>query len=565
MLLLFVSLSPALAFAQAETGQMVVKAIDPQGAVISGATVKVRSVERGTEVTSTTNDEGVATITNLQPGLYEVTVEGGGFAPFTQRAQVTVGARLSVDAMLSAQAQSAVVNVVAGEGGVEVNTQTQELSNVVSSTQIRELPTLTRNPYNLVGLSGNVSEGDPQNLTMRGAGFNINGQRSASTNILLDGGENVDTFTATVGQSVPLDSVQEFRVITSNFSAEYGRATGGIVNVTTRAGSNDFHGTLFEFNRVSALASNDFDNNARGFEKDVFTRNQFGYSVGGRIIKDKLFFFSSTEWIRVRSQSSQSIFVPAQALIASSNARTQAIFDRFPLRSGAVAGRTLTVSDVVNQLGIGAGAFSALPGGLPAFQEVRFTTPADVGGGLPQNSYQTVGRIDWNVSDITQIYGRYALESQDFFPGTNAFSPFAGFDTGTTNFNNNFLLNLTHTWSPTSRFAKQAGLQSLEQPATAQFGSTANTDLLLPQQRSAYSGRLRCCASGLPALLARRGHSVRRPAEFPSGLSRPELDERQSPVPFWRTLHSHPRQSHLRSVSECRRCLRHDQHHDRLE
>src|ERR1044072_8438934 len=215
--LLCVSLSPALAFAQAETGQMIVKAVDPQGAVISGATVKVRSVERGTEVTSTTNDEGVATITNLQPGLYEVTVEGGGFAPFTQRAQVTVGARLSVDATLSAQAQSAVVNVVAGEGGVEVNTQTQELSNVVSSTQIRELPTLTRNPYNLVGLSGNVSE------------------------------------------SGPLNSVQEFRIITSNFSAEYGRATGGIVNVTTRAGSNDFHGTLFEFNRASALASNDFD------------------------------------------------------------------------------------------------------------------------------------------------------------------------------------------------------------------------------------------------------------------------------------------------------------------
>ncbi|HST24324.1 MAG TPA: TonB-dependent receptor, partial [Blastocatellia bacterium] len=496
--LLFVSLSPALAFAQAETGQMIVKASDPQGAVISGATVKVRSVERGTEVTSTTNDEGVATITNLQPGLYEVTVEGGGFAPFTQRAQITVGARLSVDATLSAQAQSAVVNVVAGEGGVEVNTETQELSNVVSSAQIRELPTLTRNPYNLVGLSGNVSEGDPQNLTMRGAGFNINGQRSASTNILLDGGENVDTFTATVGQSVPLDSVQEFRVITSNFSAEYGRATGGIVNVTTRAGTNDFHGTLFEFNRVSALASNDFDNNARGFEKDVFTRNQFGYSVGGRIIKDKLFFFSSTEWIRVRSQASQSVFVPAQALINASNGRTQAIFDRFPLRAGTATGRTLTVNDVVNQLGIGAGSFASLPGGLPAFQEARFTTPADVGGGLPQNSYQTLGRIDWNVSDVTQIYGRYALESQDFFAGTNAFSPFAGFDTGSNNFNNNFLLNLTHTWSPSlvsqsklvfNRLNNQQPLNA-DQPPTPTFFFRSNVVLTLAGSAVALPGYL---------------------------------------------------------------------------
>ena len=496
--LLCLSFSPVFVSAQTETGQIVVKATDPQGAVVSGATIKIKSIERGTEVTSTTNDEGLATFTNLQPGLYDVTVEGGGFAPFSQRAQVTVGGKLSVDAVLSAQAQSAVVNIVAGEGGVEVNTQTQELSDVVSTTQIRELPTLTRNPYNLVGLSGNVNEGDAQNQTMRGAGFNINGQRSASTDILLDGGENVDTFSASVGQSVPLDSVQEFRVITSNFSAEYGRASGGIVNVTTKAGTNDFHGTLFEFNRVSALASNDFDNAARGFDKDVFTRNQFGYSVGGRIIKDKLFFFNSTEWIRVRSQSSQAVFVPSDELIAVSNGRTQSIFNQFPLRSNAVLGRTLTVGDVVNGLGLGAGAFASLPAGLPAFREARFTVPADVGGGLPQNSYETVARIDWNASDATQIYGRYALESQDFFAGTNAFSPFAGFDTGSTNFNNNFLLNVTHTWSPKlvsqsklvfNRLNNQQPLNS-DQPPTPTFFLRNNVVLTLAGSPVALPGYL---------------------------------------------------------------------------
>src|SRR4029453_6937239 len=98
-------------------------------------------------------------------------------------------------------------------------------------------------------------------MAMRGTGFAINGQRSASTNVLLDGGENVDLFVAGVGQSVPLDSVPEFRGITSNFSAEYGRASGGIVNVATKAGSNAFHGSLYAFNRISALASNSFDNN----------------------------------------------------------------------------------------------------------------------------------------------------------------------------------------------------------------------------------------------------------------------------------------------------------------
>ncbi|HXG91290.1 MAG TPA: TonB-dependent receptor [Blastocatellia bacterium] len=437
--------SPVLSFTQTETGQITVKVTDPQGAVVPGATVTVRSVDRGTTLPPVTaNEEGIATVTNLLPGLYEVTVAASGFANFVQQAQVTVGSKLSVEANLSPQATSAVVNVVAGEGGVEVNTQTQELSNVVSTTQVRELPTLTRNPYDLVAISSNVSPADPSG---RGVGFAINGQRAASTNILLDGGENVDAFTATVGQSVPLDSVQEFRVITSNFSAEYGRATGGIVNVTTLAGTNNFHGTLYEFNRVSKLAANDFDNAARGFDKDVFTRNQFGYSIGGRIIRDKLFFFNNTEWIRVRSQSSEAILVPAPALIAASNPRTQAIFSAFPLRSDAILGRTLTVGEVVSALGVGSGAFAALPANLPAFQEVRFTRPADVGGGTPQNSWQTVARIDWNISDKTQLYGRHAIDSADFFPGTNAFSPFAGFDTGAENFNNNFLANLTHTWS----------------------------------------------------------------------------------------------------------------------
>src|SRR5262249_40096934 len=110
--------------------------------------------------------------------------------------------------------------------------------------------------------------------------------------------------------------------------------------------------------------------------------------------------------------------------------------------------RVLTVGEVVSALNVGPGEFANLPANLPAFQEVQFVTPGDVGGGLPQNSYQTVTRIDWNFSPNTQLYGRYALESSDQFAGTNSFSPFAGFDTGLTNFNNNFLLNLPHTFSP---------------------------------------------------------------------------------------------------------------------
>ena len=99
-------------------------------------------------------------------------------------------------------------------------------------------------------------------------------------------------------KQIPLDSVQEFRVVTNGMTAEYGRAAGGVVNVATKSGTNQFHGTAYEFNRISALASNTYNNAANDITKPVFTRNQFGYSIGGPIKKNKLFFFNNTEWVR---------------------------------------------------------------------------------------------------------------------------------------------------------------------------------------------------------------------------------------------------------------------------
>lgn len=492
MFLLF-SLSPVFSFAQTETGQITIKAVDPQGAVIGGANVIIRSVERGISQTARTNDEGVAVITNLQPGLYDVVVQATGFAERTRRAQVTAGARVSIDVDLTTQAIGEEVTVVAGEGGVEVNTQTQELSNVVSAQQITELPTLTRNPYALVAISGNVSPADPSG---RGTGFAINGQRSASTNILLDGGENVDNFTATVGQSVPLDSVQEFRLITSNFSAEYGRASGGIVNVATKAGTNDFHGTLFAFNRVSALASNDFDDNAQGLPKSVFTRNQFGYSIGGPVKREKLFFFNSTEWIRVRSSANVINWVPTPQFLNAVNARTRSAIA--PFQTVTPISETLTRSQVTGLLGIGAGSFNNLPANLPVFGQVSYSVPADVGAGAPQNSYQTVVRMDWNASDRTQVYGRFALEDQSFFEGSNAFSPFAGFNTGAEALNQNWLINLTRTWSSTlvsqsklifNRLDQQQPLNP-DQPPTPSFYFRGTTRVSLQGNLIALPGYL---------------------------------------------------------------------------
>ena len=246
---------------------------------------------------------------------------------------------------------------------------------------------------------------------------------------------------------MPLDAVQEFRVITSNFSAEYGRASGGIVNVATKAGSNSLHGSLYEFNRISALASNSFDNNANGLNKSVFTRNQFGYSVGGRVIKDKLLFFSSTEWTRVRSSGEVISLVPTPELLARTNANTQAYFNAFHLVA-PINGAVHTVSDVLKNFGLPAtGAFGALPGNLPAFGEVRATRAADFGAGTPQNDWQTVNRLDYNWSDRTQIYIRGVYEQGATPDGTVSFSPYQGFNTGQTTGDQNYLGNVTHSFS----------------------------------------------------------------------------------------------------------------------
>jgi len=443
--------------AQTETGQISGKVTDPNGAVVAGATVSVKSVQTGREATATSDDHGLYTVTSLQPGLYDVTTQGGNFKPTTQRVQVTVGSRISLETPLSlTEVSGGTISVVASEG-VEVNTQSQELSNVVSGTQIRQLPTLTRNPYDLVGLSSNVGSDDPGpalpgvGATGRGAGYTINGQRASSTNVLLDGVDNTNLYYAAVGQNIPLDAVGEFRVITSNFSAEYGRASGGVINVSTRGGSNSFHGSAFEFNRVSRLASNGYNNNANGVNRGVFTRNQFGYTIGGPIVKSKLFFFNSVEWTRVRSTGPVLSVVPTPQLIAASAAAARNYFSQFQM-TARPTGTVYTVADVTNQL-IPAGsqvgnAFAGLPAGLPAFQLVQFDAPVNLGGGAPQNTYSMASRVDYNFSDKTSIYGRWARESIKNPIGSSGLSPYEGFATPYTQLRNNFIVSLSHTFSP---------------------------------------------------------------------------------------------------------------------
>jgi len=459
---ILILLSAVLVWSQAETGQIVGSVKDPAAAAAPGAKITIRSADNGYERSQETDVDGSFVFANLLPGNYQLTVEKDGFARQQQRVTLAVGAKVGLDITLQLGSVSTSVQVTAAatSAALAVNTETQTLSQTLDGERLTEFPTQTRNPYDLVVTAGTVSENDP---SAEGLGLAINGQRAAGTNILLDGVANNDEFLARVGQPVPLDSVQEIGIVTNNFTAEYGRADAGVINVVTKAGTNDLHGTAYEFNRVSDLASNDFNNNAYGLAKPNYTRNQFGYSFGGPIRKNKLFFFNSTEWTRVRSSQNYQVMVPDTALIAAGSAATKSVFSKY----GALASN-VSVLGVFNRnqlIGLGqdpcAGSAAAGPcrqysPTAPMFDLVNYNVPSDSGAGEPQNTYSTVGRVDYNLSDSTQIYGRYALYSENDFAGSNSNSAYAGYNTGIRNFDNSAMVSAVHTFS--ARFVSQSKL-----------------------------------------------------------------------------------------------------------
>ena len=227
--------------------------------------------------------------------------------------------------------------------------------------------------------------------------------RASSTNILLDGSANNDEFTGSKGQDVPLDSVQEFSVVTSNFSAQYGRASGGVVNVATKSGTNSFRGTAYEFYRSDKLAANTFDNKANEIEKGEFTRHQLGFSIGGPIKRDKVHFFTNLENIRVRSADTLITWVPTPEFIGASAGATREFFSAYGA-GATINGPILTRGDVIGDRGIWLRSVQRAAGEMPVFGRVEKSLPINAGGGDPQDHYQWVSRVDFSLSNNTQMY-----------------------------------------------------------------------------------------------------------------------------------------------------------------
>jgi hypothetical protein len=306
MLLRLAFLSFAVsAFAQFDTAVVLGTVRDQSSNVVPGAAVKLLNVETGIQSATTTNDAGDYLFLNVKIGKYKVTAEKAGFATANaDDVNVNVNARQRVDFSLKVGQVTESINV--NEGIIAVESDSSDRGLVVGRKQIVDLPLNGRNYADLALLTTGVRRSDYAfaNPPREGA-FNVNGQRSIFNNFLMDGMDNNAYGTSNQGfsnQVVQLtpDAVGEFKVVTSNPSAEFGRSSGAVINATMKSGTNEFHGTAWEYLRNTELNAAGFFKPATG--KPVFQRNQFGFTFGGPIVKNKAFFFSNYEGFRERQK-----------------------------------------------------------------------------------------------------------------------------------------------------------------------------------------------------------------------------------------------------------------------
>ena len=463
-----------VAQAQADMGSVSGTVTDVTGAVVPNASITITNIATGAQRLSVTNSQGEYSVTQLPAADYRIVVSASGFTTSHQNFTLTIGSTRAINAKLSVSGGQTEI-VVTTDNTTAPDVSSAQIATDITSNQVQNLPVQDRDPYQLVKLSGNVS-GTIDAGGNRGVGVDIGGARSASVDILMDGAENTDLFGVGVGQSIPQDAMQEFSVVVAGQGAEFGRASGGAVNVGTKSGTNQFHGDAYEYNRTSTFASDSFNNNALWAAPDHsgltspkprYVHNQFGYFVGGPIKRNKLFFSSATEWTRIRSNLFTTAEVPLPGLISMSASNMQDFFNaygklQYPVNAATytgaqIASQGLWESDIAtiaqNQTGnsgescADAGLANAPICTTPLFGTVIYPVAGDSGGGVPVNQWINFDRVDWTVSDKTQVFGRYVQQSSDFPSGTNASSPYEGFNTGWTQKNHNLLLSITHAFT----------------------------------------------------------------------------------------------------------------------
>ncbi len=428
---LVAGLLPTFCFAQAVSGNLIGLVSDSSGAVVPDAAVSAVNTSTNVPYNGKTNGSGQYRISNLPPGTYDVTVSAPGLAKAVLRG-VSVQLNLEATANLTMTAGSVSTSIQVEEAAPQIDTTTAQLQSTFDAKQASDLPNVStgQGVLNLSLLGAGVASGGGLGA---GVGPSIGGQRPRNNNFMVEGVDNNSKSVTGPQAFIPNDSVAEFTLIQNQFQAEFGHSSGGQFNTVVKSGTNQFHGTFYDYLRNRNLNALDQSFARQGILSNPrYDQNRLGANVGGPILKDKLFFFGSLEYNP----------------LGQTNTSTTRVYA--PTAAGYAA---LAANPAVNQTNLGiARQYAVAPAtspGAPNETIGGITVPTGVlpvAGASFTNNYYGIGTVDYNISDKDQLRGRFIYNKQDAI-NTGALLPVFYTVVPTTN----YLATVSefHTFSPT--------------------------------------------------------------------------------------------------------------------
>jgi hypothetical protein len=404
--------------AQIATADILGTVTDSSGSVIPAATVTVTNLATSARFETRSDSAGNYVVSLLPPGRYRVRVEQAGFRAWeTTDLQLSVADRRRVDAQLAVGEVSQTLEVVAHQ--VALQTDTSTIAQVVSARAVQDLPLNGRNFISMAQVVPGASEGPPNGESTgarpddrrQSSAVSVNGQRTQVNVEMVDGMSNNEKVIGAIGVRPSIDGIAEFVVQTNVYTAEVGRTAGAVINIVTKSGTNDFHGSVYEFLRNDKLDANDFFTNAVGQSIPEYRQNQFGGSLGGPIKKSKSFFFIDYEGLRIVQGTPQTATIPAQGMRQGVFTGISRVYDpltsprlRFPddvippSRLDPIALKLLTTYPDPTSLGLANNYHSAL-------NKTYFGHTGDA-------------RFDQQLSDVAQLFARVTINKvATYIPG----------------------------------------------------------------------------------------------------------------------------------------------------
>jgi len=487
-------LAQSIALGQTTFGTLLGTVSDPSGGIVPGVEITLTNLDTNVKTKTATNTDGMYTFVNVQPGRYRIDAQGSGFQHLV-REPIVVETQQSYRADITLQVGSVSQTIEVKAAATLLQTQDASLGQVIGGRMVSEMPLNGRNVFNLMALSPSVvpqggSLGTPTGPNIQTwNNYQVNGAFASEGGVFLDGMPLNNGYLNNASFVPTQDSIEEFKVQTNDLGAEWGHFNGGVINLTTKTGTNLFHGEAYEYIRNKSLNASDFFSNASGLPKPQFVQNQFGANAGGPVYlpgiydgRNKTFWFASWEGFRLRDATTFTDSVPTAAersgdfsSLLDSNGNLVPIYD--PLTVCGKLGNPSCAVDATGQPiytrqpfqgnvipngrinGTSAALFGLWP--LPNTQGQRYTnvnnfTSNTVVGG---NNNEAVARLDHSISEKLRIHGRFSYWNDLNLP-YDVFGSSSGLclDRCTENIQTgNIVVGATYSFTPTTVFSVDVG------------------------------------------------------------------------------------------------------------